>query len=127
MLYEDALYGIGRLHHLQVKWFEKLCTPIPWDHVWNAVHNVLNTNQTKETICEQIHLNYYTQYSYNKCFKKNEKCRLCDKIPESIFHIILQCEFTNKLWKEIDPLLKELHADFFNDKEKAFGLLERGK
>ena len=84
--------------------------------VWNAVHNFLNTNQTKTIIWEQIHLHYYTQYSYNKWHKKNEKCFLCNKIPENIFHI-MNCE--------IEPILKGLHPNSVTDEEKAFGIIER--
>ena len=46
---------------------------------------------------------------------------------ESVFHIILHCEFTNKLWNDIDPVLKELHPNLVNDEEKTFGIVEKKK
>ena len=113
------------IHHSEVKWVDKLHTAITWEDVWNAVHNFLNTNQTKTIIWEQIHLQNYTQYSYNKWFKKNEKCFLCNTIPVNIFHVILHCHFTIKIWNEIEPILKELHPNSVTDEEKAFGIIER--
>ena len=82
ILYEEALFARCIVHHSEVKWVDKLNTSITWGDVWNAVHNFLNTNQTKTIIWEQIHLHYYTQYSYNKWHKKNEKCFLCNRRTE---------------------------------------------
>ena len=125
LLYEEALLSIGRDHHSQVKWVEKLNIPINWDEVWNAVNNMLSTNQAKNTIWQQIHLNFYTQYSYNKWHKSQHMCPLCQRMPESIYHLILHCEFTNKLWEEIEPILKELHPVPVSEEEKAFGIVQK--
>ena len=38
---------------------------------------------------------------------------------------MLHCDFTNKLWEEIDPVLKELHPTSVTDEEKAFGIVLR--
>ena len=86
---------------------------------------VQRKHTTKTIIWEQIHLNYYTQYTYNKWHKRSEKCFLCNKIPESRFHIILHCDFTNDLWNEIEPILKKIHPKHVTDEEKAFGIIER--
>ena len=69
-LYEETPTVIGGDHHSQVKWVEKLNTPIKWDDVWKTVQNMFSTNRTKDVIWKQIHLNFYTQYSYNKWHKK---------------------------------------------------------
>ena len=125
ILYEEAIFGKSKDHISEIKWVDKLSTSITWEDVWKSVHSCLITNHTKTIIWEQIHLNYYTQYSYNKWHEKNDKCFLCDKNPESIFHIILHCDFTNALWNEIEPILKELHPKAVTDEEKAFGIIER--
>ena len=67
-LYEDAiLKAYSRDHVCSAKWVEKLNTVIVWGEVWNTVHySSWITSVTKTAIWEQIHLNFYTQYSYNK-------------------------------------------------------------
>ena len=91
-LYEASLLFTERDHHSQIKWVMKLNTSIIWEDVWNNVHNVLSTNQTENIIWQQIHLNFYTQFSYNTWHQTQDPCPLCNKIPENIFHIILQCD-----------------------------------
>ena len=122
MLYEDALLSIQRDHHSQTKWLSKLINHIEWNKVWNSVHNILATNEIKNVIWQQIHLNFYTQYSYNKWHKKEEICPLCKKIPENIFHIILHCEVTNELWNGIEPILTQIYPTIVTEEEKAFGI-----
>jgi len=72
-----------------------------------------------------MHLNFYTQYMYNIWHKTEQECPLCKKIPESVYHIILECQFTNELWKQIEPFLKELHPVNITDEEKAFGIAQK--
>ena len=124
-LYEETLLTIHRDHHSQIKWVEKLDTAIVWEDVWKTVHNLLSTNLTKTTIWQQIHLNFYTQYSYNKWHKKKDLCPLCKKLPENIYHIILHCEFVNELWEKIDPVLKAIHPGTVTEEEKAFGIVQK--
>ena len=124
-LYEEALLHTVGDHHSQVKWVIKLNTSITWEDVWNTVHNILSTNQTKSIIWQQLHLNFYTQYSYNKWHQKQDMCPLCKKMPENIFHIILHCDFTNKLWEGIEPLLKDLYPVPVSEEEKAFGIVQK--
>ena len=93
--------------------------------MWNTVHNILITNETKTVIWQQIHLNFYTQYSYNKWHKKQERCPLCLQTPKDIFHIILHCEFTNSLWKRIEPRLLELHPEPVSESEMILGIVRK--
>ena len=104
-LYEDAILKMTTDHIYQTKWMTKLQTVIVWEEVWITVHNVLLS-----IIWEQLHLNFYTQYSYNKWHKVHNICPLCSKVPESIYHIILNCDFVNKVWIDIQPLLSSLHS-----------------
>ena len=124
-LYEEALVRISGDHFSQVKWVEKLNTSIVWEEVWKTVHNFFLTNKTKCIIWQQLHLNFYTQYSYNKWHNKQDKCPLCQKIPENIYHIILHCEYVNKLWEEVEPILRQLHPVPVSDEEKVFGIVQK--
>ena len=124
-LYEETLITVGRDHHSQVKWVLKLNKSIIWDEVWKTVHNILSTNRTKNVIWQQIHLNFYTQYSYNKWHKIQEVCPLCQKVPEDIYHIIIGCSFVNRLWEDIEPLLKRFHPITITEEEKAFGIVQK--
>ena len=63
IIYEEALLKNYRNHHSQEKWIEKLDTSINWNDVWNTVHNILSSNKTVTHIWQQIHQNFYTQYS----------------------------------------------------------------
>ena len=86
-LYEEAIYHLySHDHSHQGKWGEKLEPLILWEEVWDSVHHFLLSNVTKTAIWEQIHLNFYTQYSYNKWHNTSEECPLCKQLPESIPH-----------------------------------------
>ena len=123
-LYEEAIYRLYSTDHVhQTKWVERLDNIILWEEVWDSVHNFLSSNTTKTAIWEQIHLNYYTQHSYNKWHGVNDLCPLCDQEVESIYHIILDCEFVNALWMEIDPILLQLHRKHVTDEEKSLGII----
>ena len=106
-LYKAAITKLSRDHHSQVKWVFKL-NSIIWSDVWESVHNFLSSNKTKTIIWQQIHLNFYTQYSYNKWHKTNLTCPLCHKIPQDIYHIILHCDVVNEIWNDINPTLIKL-------------------
>ena len=122
-LYEDAILKTTTDHPYQTKWAAKLQTPILWEEVWNTVHNILMSNKTKTIIWEQLHLNFYTQYSYNKWHKVNNKCPLCGTIPESIYHTILDCKFVKDVWLQAQPFLLLLHNRPITDEEKALGIV----
>ena len=124
-LYEDAILFKSRNHTYQGKWADKLNTiMIIWEEVWDSVHNPLALNETRTAIWEQIHLNFYTTYSYNKWHNASDPCPLCNKIPESIFHIILHCDIVNTLWNQLLPTLSKLSSRALDEAEKAFGILQ---
>ena len=110
-------------HNYQIKWIDKLQTVILWEEVWKAVHNFLLTSKIKTIIWEQIHLNFYTQYSYNKWHKTGNPCPLCKEIPRSIYHMILHCKFVNQVWIQAKPLLNSLHEKSITDEEKGLGIV----
>ena len=109
ILYEELLYKIQRDHSSQVKWALKLNIPLIWKDIWNTVHNFLSSNSTKTIIWKQIHLNFYTQYSYNKWHNKQDPCPLCLAIPQDVYHIMFDCQFTNKMWLHMEPCIKKIH------------------
>ena len=119
---ETLLKEHSQDHHSSTKWVIKLSSAVIWNDVWNTVHNMLSTNKTKTVIWQQIHLNFYTQYSYNKWHRKQEECPLCHLIPKDIFHIILDCPFTNMIWNRIKPKLLTLHPHPVSKEEMAFGI-----
>ena len=123
-LYEDAILYKSREHSYKVKWAGELATLILWDQVWETVHNFPMTNKTKTAIWEQLHLNFYTQYSYNKWNDVKEQCPLCQKEPKSIFHIILHCEYVNDIWAELQPTLLKLSPKTLDDTEKSLGIVQ---
>ena len=98
-------------------------TLIVWEEAWESLHNTLVSNETRTAIWEQLHLNFYTQYSYNKWHKASDLCPLCDKLPESIFHIILHCDFVNTIWSHLQATLSHLHTKTLDDTEKALGIV----
>lgn len=114
-----------RDHHSQVKWAQKLNAPLNWNDIWNTVHNFLSSNVTKTVIWQQLHLNFYTQYSYNKWHRKQVPCTLCSITPDNIYHLILHCHFTNTLWSEIEPCIKQIHPLNITEEEKAFGIVKK--
>ena len=122
-LYEDAILKMSTDHTYQSKWVGKLQIVILWEEVWSSVQNFLLSNKTRTIIWEQLHLNFYTQYSYNKWHGKQDTCPLCNKIPESIYHIILHCDFVNNIWIQMEPILTQLHSKSVTDDEKALGVV----
>ena len=120
-LYEDA--KLSTEHIYQIKWFDQLQIPIVCEEVWNTVHNFLLSNKTRTLIWEQLHLNFYTQYSYNKWHGKTDRCPLCNRLPESIYHVILHCDFVNTIWIHLQPILSQLHNKPIGDQEKALGII----
>ena len=125
LLYEAFTEKIPGFHHSQIKWADALDDSIPWDDAWNTVHNFLCTNETISEIWHQIHLNFYTQYSYNKWHKVSEMCPLCDELPENIYHILFHCDVVKTIWNDISSKLLELHPSPISNEEKAFGIIHK--
>ena len=109
-------------HHSLQKWEDRFPdTDIDWDKVWTSVCNPVSTENTKSLIWEQIHLNDYCTYSYNKWHKAQDLCPLCLNVPTK-FHLTLECEVTNLLWEELEPHLKMISGAYVSDTEKIFGI-----
>ena len=83
----------------------------------------MTTEHTKTTIWEQIHLNDYCTYSYNKWHNKQDKCPLCTILPSSKFHLTLECPIVPSLWDLLEPYLQYLTSTPVSDYEKVFGLI----
>ena len=125
-LYEEAILikTPTKRDNYQNKWTQEISSVmILWDEVWASVHNRLLSNKTKTAIWEQLHLNFYTQYSYNKWHKTINSCTLCGKDPTDIYHIILHCDFTNTIFTQIEPALLKLFPNTITREEKAFGIV----
>ena len=128
-IYQELIQLQSRDHFYQTKWPTERedIGQINWKETWENVHNNFNTTQTKSIIWEQIHLNFYTTYNYNKWHNTLQPCPLCNKIPEDIFHIILDCKFTNKMWMHLEKTLLKIIPIPVTTYEKAFGLQTKKK
>ena len=123
LVYEQLLKLNYRDHHSSAKWVAKLNAPVEWDKVWGSVHNPLATEETASFVWEQIHLNMYTTYSYNKWHKTNLPCPLCTQLIDDEFHLIFDCPVVVSLWEEIEPLLLRIDPSPVTKREKIFGIL----
>ena len=90
-------------------------------------HNQLYTHKVKTTIWEQIHLNFYTTYNYNKWHNTVQPCPMCRKIPDNVFHIILECNFVISMWKRIETTLYKIDPLKISPYELAFGIQPKSK
>ena len=128
LLYEEALKRVSTDHHSQTKWASRMGsdTVIPWDVVWESLHgNYLVSNRIKATIWQQLHLNFYTQFSYNKWHRTQDPCPLCKEIPKTVYHILLECKTTMMAWDELEITLYKIHEVPVSNEEKAVGVIEK--
>ena len=128
-LYSQLIQEKSMDHAYQTKWqlengdFDAQ----DWDGIWDGLHQQFFTEDVKSTIWEQIHLNFYTTYNYNKWHNTLHPCPLCRKIPDTVYHIILDCNFTILMWKRVEPTLLKIYPNPPCRQEKAFGLQTRNK
>ena len=124
IIYSELIHeqSTNHFYHDKWTWDRDNLSMINWDRVWNSVHEQFFTEAAKSTIWEQIHLNFYTTHSYNTWHKELQPCPLCRKIPENIFHIILDCKFTKVMWKRMQKVLLKIVPKLPTEHEMAFGL-----
>lgn len=127
LIYSELIFQQSYDHHSSAKWVEELNEPVDWDKIWTTLHNQFYTEVTKSTIWEQIHLNFYTTYNFNSWFKELNPCPLCRKIPDDVFHIILDCQFTKVAWRRARRSLMQIIPIPPTRYEMAFGLCARNK
>ena len=96
-----------------------------WKKIWTTVDNKTSFESTKSAVWEQIHLNFPTQYSFNKWRSLSLRCSLCGQDPQDIFHVILDCTFINQLWTDLTPVLLKIEPTPVSNMEKAFGILSQ--
>ena len=126
-IYLELIVEQSRDHAYMGKWRPSSFGWIDWDAIWQGVHEQFFTEATKSSIWEQIHLNYYTTYNYNKWHNALQPCPLCRKIPEDVFHIITSCRFTNVVWRRVEKVLFKILPKPVSPHEKAFGLQVENK
>ena len=123
LIYSELILLKSRDHFSATKWnLDRLCSHIDWDCVWDSLHQQFFTEEIKSTVWDQIHLNYYTTYNYNKWHNELNPCPLCRKIPEDVFHIILDCSFVKVMWKRIEKTILQILPVPPSEHEKAFGI-----
>ena len=123
LLYEEIARTAYLDHHSTGKWLECFSTYLDWPLIWQACYNPLSREHTTAVIWEQLHLNYYTTYTYNIWHHTQHSCPLCHAIPLSAFHLMLTCPVTLALWRLLQPILLRLHPDPVTSEEMAFGLM----
>ena len=128
-IYNELIQEQSTDHVYHTKWVLEIreLGNIDWDQIWDSIHKQFFTEQVKSTIWEQVHLNFYTTYNYNKWHNALQPCPLCNKIPEDVFHVILDCKFTKVMWKRIEKTLFKIIPKPITTFEKAFGLLPVNK
>ena len=122
-VYEELLRKNYVDHHSEEKWEHKFQSQLNWSKIWESLNNPVTTEKVKTTIWEQIHLNDYCTYSYNKWHKTNDPCPLCALVPLTKFHLTLDCPVTVSLWQQLEPYLLNLSPCRVTDYEKVFGIV----
>ena len=124
LIYSELIYLKSCDHFSETKWvLERLQSgPPEWDRVWDSLHQQFFTEAVKSTVWDQIHLNFYTTYNYNKWHNELNPCPLCRKIPEDIFHIIMDCRFVKVMWKRIEKTILKILPVPPSEYERAFGV-----
>ena len=107
-IYSELLHEQSRDHPYAGKWGTTRFGLIEWDKVWRSVHKQFYTENMKTSIWEQLHLNFYTTYNFNSWFRELKPCPLCRKIPEEVFHLIVECKFTKVMWKKLEKILLKI-------------------
>lgn len=126
-IYLELIAEQSRDHAYIGKWRPDTFGLIDWDAIWQSVHDQFFTEATKSSIWEQLHLNFYTTYNYNKWHNSLQPCPLCRKIPEDVFHVITSCKFTNVMWRRVEKALLKIFPKPLSLHEKAFGLQTKNK
>ena len=122
-VYQQLIMLTYKDHPHVNKW--NACFPgrtIDWGGVWEAVNGPVSLECTKTIIWEQIHLNEYTTYSYNKWHNAQQVCPFCQEIPDTRFHITLECPVVQSLWSEVAFHLDNIHHAPVSPMEMVFGL-----
>ena len=122
LVYDRLIKPTYKEHHHREKWEKHFGCEINWDNVWNAVHNPVSTEATKTLVWEQIHLNNYTTYSYNKWHKNTVPCPFCLQIPLERHHIPISCTTVAHLWRDLERHLQVINPTPLSDCEKIFGM-----
>ena len=124
LLYELRLTSrpFYKPHHHQEKWVTKMERALDWDLIWDSVHNPLTLVNTRSIVWEQIHLNFYTTYNYNKWHNQAAICPFCSTVPTNIFHIIMDCPLVLRLWLDLEPVLQAIFPTPVTFYELAFGI-----
>ena len=123
-VYEELLRKDYNDHHSLDKWEQKFHPLyLDWPKIWESLNNPVTTEHVKTTIWEQIHLNDYCTYNYNKWHNKQDVCPLCCCVPSSRFHLTLECQVTSSIWQQMEPYLLYLSPCPVTDFEKIFGMI----
>ena len=116
------------LHTSEIQWMDYFMAKgvgITFNEVWRSLNSKILNENTRTLIWEQIHLNFFNTYWFNKIGRVENSCPLCKSIPNSKKHIIIECDLVKKLWNEIEGVLLEYDPTRISESEMCFGLLGR--
>ncbi len=122
-VYEQLIMLTYRDHPYTTKWpnyFQQ--QTINWTKVWEAINNPISLEDTKTIVWDQVHLNEYTTYSYNKWHNAQQICPFCEKVPDTKFHITIECPIVQLLWSEVEVHLQNIYQAPVTAMEMVFGL-----
>ena len=124
IIYGELIKQKSTTHKYQIKWISthRQFFPLEWTNIWASLHEQFFTEEVKTTIWEQIHLNFYTTYNYNKWHNSLLPCPLCRKIPNTACHILLDCSFTKIMWTKINNKIRQIIPVIPEKYEQVFGL-----
>ena len=112
-----------RLHVSEIKWGEYFSTELlVFKEIWLALQNNIVTEKTRSCIWEQIHLNFFTTYWFNKIGDDEKVCPLCKIKPNSMRHLMLDCDLVKKLWHDIKEKIRLIIPEDVTQQEMVFGL-----
>jgi hypothetical protein len=127
-IYSELIHRKSTDHIYQIKWSQREdIGALNWDNVWEACHQQFFSEDVKSTVWEQMHLNFYTTYNYNKWHNSLHPCPLCRHIPEDIFHILIDCKFTRMMWNKIQCCLTKIDPLSITNEEMGLGMISRTK
>ena len=122
VIYSELIHEQSRDHGYVGRWHVGRFGYIAWDEIWPSVHSQFFTEKSKSAIWEQLHLNFLTTHNINTWYNQLNPCPLCHKIPDDIFHIIVDCRFTKVCWKRLENVLLKIVPQPVTLHEMAFGL-----
>ena len=104
---KDVYISLIKQNVSEIKWGEYFSTELlVFKDIWLALLNNIVTEKTRSCIWEQIHLNFFTTYWFNKISDDEKVFSLCKIKPNSMRHLMLDCALVKKLWHDVKEKIR---------------------